>query len=53
MFKIPAGYDAWCMLCGKGFKTADGLYKHNKEQKDEHAKRSGQKKPDKKPTTSF
>ncbi len=47
-FKIPEGYNAWCMLCHKGFHFFDDLAKHNRENVEEHKRRSGKKKPEEK-----
>jgi hypothetical protein len=43
MFKIPDGYCAWCMLCNKGFEWIEDLAKHNRENVEQHHRRSGRK----------
>lgn len=42
-FKVPKGYNAWCMLCGKGFPSVDALGEHNRTNIEEHKRRSGKK----------
>jgi len=42
-FRIPNNYNAWCMLCSKGFMTIEELGEHNRTSVEEHNFRSGKK----------